>query len=228
MPAMSSASGYDVTKRALDIALAGAALLVLALPGSVLALAIRLSLGAPVLFRQQRVGEKGKIFTLIKLRSMRDMRGPDGNLLPDADRLTALGRFMRRTSIDELPGLWNVLRGDMSLVGPRPLLVDYLPYYTPKQARRHEVRPGVTGLAQIRGRNAQDWNTRFRLDLDYIDRRSLGLDLRILFLTLWKVVEGQGVESAPDLPMPRFDDEVRAGRAEGRIPPAHGVGTETR
>lgn len=211
---------YDVVKRPLDMLLSGAALVVLAVPIMALAVVVRLSIGSPVFFRQPRVGRGGRIFTLVKFRSMRDARDATGQLLSDAERLTPLGRFMRRTSLDELPGLWNVLIGDMSLVGPRPLLVDYLPYYTPEQARRHAVRPGITGLAQVNGRNAVDWNTRFRFDLDYVERRSLSLDLEILARTLSKVLQGHGIESETDLPMPRFDDEVRAGRASGTVPPA--------
>ncbi|MGB3811120.1 MAG: sugar transferase [Parvibaculum sp.] len=211
---------YDVVKRPLDMLLSGAALVVLAVPIMALAVVVRLSIGSPVFFRQPRVGRGGRIFTLIKFRSMRDARDATGQLLSDAERLTPLGRFMRRTSLDELPGLWNVLTGDMSLVGPRPLLVDYLPYYTPEQARRHAVRPGITGLAQVNGRNAVDWNTRFRFDLDYVERRSFSLDLEILARTLSKVLQGHGIESETDLPMPRFDNEVRAGRASGTVPPA--------
>lgn len=211
---------YDVVKRPLDMLLSGAALVVLAVPIMALAVVVRLSIGSPVFFRQPRVGRGGRIFTLVKFRSMRDARDATGQLLSDAERLTPLGRFMRRTSLDELPGLWNVFVGDMSLVGPRPLLVDYLPYYTPEQARRHAVRPGITGLAQVNGRNAVDWNTRFRFDLDYVERRSLSLDLEILARTLSKVLQGHGIESETDLPMPRFDDEVRAGRASGTVPPA--------
>jgi lipopolysaccharide/colanic/teichoic acid biosynthesis glycosyltransferase len=210
---------YDIIKRPLDVFLSSAALIVFVLPIIALAIIVRLSLGSPVFFRQKRVGRGGRIFTLIKFRSMRDARDDKGQSLSDAERLTPFGRFMRRTSLDELPGLWNVLIGDMSLVGPRPLLVDYLPFYTPEQARRHEVRPGITGLAQVNGRNAVDWNTRFRFDIDYVERRSFGLDLKILVLTLSKVLQGDGVESETDLPMPRFDDEVRAGRASGRLPP---------
>lgn len=219
MAATPSAKAYDVVKRPLDMLLSGAALVVFAVPILVLAVIVRLSIGSPVFFRQPRVGRSGRIFTLIKFRSMRDARDATGQLLSDAERLTPLGRFMRRTSLDEFPGLWNVLVGDMSLVGPRPLLVDYLPYYTSEQTRRHEVRPGITGLAQVNGRNAVDWNTRFRFDLDYVERRSLGLDLQILVQTLSKVLQGHGVESEIDLPMPRFDDEVRAGRVSGTVPP---------
>lgn len=211
---------YDAAKRSLDILLAGVGLVMLSIPLAFIALLLRLSMGAPVLFRQSRVGLRGGIFTLYKFRTMRDVRGLDSHLLADGARVTPLGRFLRRTSLDELPELWNVLRGDMSLVGPRPLLVDYLPFYTADQARRHEVRPGITGWAQINGRNAVDWEARFRLDLDYIERRSLGFDLRILSLTLFRVVEAHGIENEPDMPMPRFDDEVKAGRAMGIVPPA--------
>ncbi|MCE9649658.1 MAG: sugar transferase [Parvibaculum sp.] len=207
---------YDAAKRLLDVLLAGAGLAVFSLPLICLALLLRFSMGSPVLFRQPRVGRGGRIFLLYKFRTMRDTHGQDGSPLPDAARLTPLGRFLRRTSLDELPELWNVLRGDMSLVGPRPLLVEYLPFYTVEQGRRHGVRPGITGWAQINGRNAVDWDARFRLDLDYIERRGLGLDLRILILTMLRVVEGRGVESGPDIPMPRFDDEVKAGRAIGK------------
>lgn len=213
-----SENAYDVPKRVLDTLLSGAALVALALPIIALAIVVRLSLGSPVFFRQKRVGRGERVFTLVKFRSMRDLRDAKGVLLPDAERMTPLGRVMRRTSLDELPGLWNVLVGDMSLVGPRPLLVDYLPYYTVGQSRRHEIRPGVTGLAQVSGRNAMDWDTRLRLDIDYVEQRSFSLDLRILIQTLSKVLQGEGVENETDLPMPRFDDEVRAGRANGRAP----------
>jgi lipopolysaccharide/colanic/teichoic acid biosynthesis glycosyltransferase len=211
---------YDTVKRLFDIVLAGGGLLLLSPLLLSVALLLFVSMGSPVLFCQPRVGRGGGVFTLRKFRTMRDACGSDGGALPDADRLTPLGRFLRRTSLDELPELWNVLRGDMSLVGPRPLLVDYLPYYTPAQARRHEVRPGITGWAQINGRNAIDWDARFRFDLDYIERLGPGLDLRILALTALRVVQGRGVESGPDLPMPRFDDEVKAGRATGIMPSA--------
>jgi lipopolysaccharide/colanic/teichoic acid biosynthesis glycosyltransferase len=157
------------------------------------ALAVRVSLGSPVLFRQKRPGLNGEPFTLLKFRSMRDARDMAGRSLPDSARMTALGRVLRRTSLDELPELVNVLRGEMSLVGPRPLLMEYLPLYTPRQARRHEVRPGLTGLAQVRGRNALSWEERFELDLWYVEHRSLGLDLMILGQTAWKVIAGEGI-----------------------------------
>ena len=153
-------------------------------------------MGPPVLFRQLRPGREGRPFELTKFRTMTDQRGPDGALLPDAQRLTALGRFLRRTSIDELPELVNVVRGDMSLVGPRPLLMEYLPRYSPEQARRHEVRPGVTGWTQVNGRNALTWEEKFALDVWYVDHRSTRLDLEILGRTVSQVLGGQGV-SAP-------------------------------
>lgn len=211
---------YDVAKRFLDVLLAGTGLLVLLAPLACVALLVRLFMGSPVFFHQRRTGLAARIFTLHKFRTMRDMRGRDGVPLPDALRLTLIGRFLRRTSIDELPQLWNVLRGDMSLVGPRPLLIEYLPFYTDDQRRRHQVRPGITGWAQINGRNDVGWDERFRLDLDYIERRSFGLDLRILILTILRVARGHGVERALDVSMPRFDDEVKAGRATGIKPSA--------
>lgn len=184
--------GYAL-KRPLDVLIAVTALVVCAPVMLVVALAIRLTMGSPVLFRQQRPGLHGKPFTLLKFRTMTDQRGPDGTLLPDADRLTALGRFLRRASLDELPQLINVLRGEMSLVGPRPLLMEYLPLYSPRQARRHEVRPGITGLAQVRGRNGLTWEQKFDLDVAYVDRHNLLMDLRILGLTLVKVLQREGI-----------------------------------
>ncbi len=184
--------GYAL-KRPLDVLAAAAALVVCAPVMLAVALAIRLTMGGPVLFRQQRPGLHGQPFTLLKFRTMTDWRGPDGALLPDADRLTPLGRFLRRTSLDELPQLINVLRGEMSLVGPRPLLMEYLPLYSPRQARRHEVRPGITGWAQVQGRNSLTWEQKFDLDVAYVDRHSLLLDLRILGLTLLKVLQREGI-----------------------------------
>jgi sugar transferase EpsL len=183
----------DVLKRLLDCLIALCALVVGAPLLALVALAVRLALGAPVLFRQQRPGLHGHPFTLVKFRTMRDAIDRDGVPLPDAVRLTRFGRFLRASSLDELPELWNVLRGDMSLVGPRPLLMEYLPRYTPEQARRHEVRPGITGWAQVNGRNALSWHERFRLDVWYVDHRSPWLDLRILFVTLWRVARRDGI-----------------------------------
>jgi lipopolysaccharide/colanic/teichoic acid biosynthesis glycosyltransferase len=180
-------------KRAADLVIA-AILLVVMLPViAAIAVAVRMALGSPVLFRQMRPGLNGRPFELLKFRTLSDARGPDGEMLPDAQRMTRLGRWLRRSSLDELPELINVLRGDMSLVGPRPLLMQYLGRYTAHQARRHEVRPGITGLAQVSGRNRLSWEDRFDLDVWYVDHRSLWLDLRILFRTVRKVVLGEGV-----------------------------------
>ena len=186
----------DALKRVIDVLGASAALVVLSPLLAVVAVLVRARMGPPVLFRQPRPGREGRPFELTKFRTMTDQRGPDGALLPDAQRLTALGRFLRRTSIDELPELVNVVRGDMSLVGPRPLLMEYLPRYSPEQARRHEVRPGVTGWTQVNGRNALTWEEKFALDVWYVDHRSTRLDLEILGRTVSQVLGGQGV-SAP-------------------------------
>lgn len=170
----------------------------------VLALIVRIKLGGPVLFRQDRPGLGGRVFRMYKFRTMTDTRDADGRLLPDKDRLVPFGRFLRSTSLDELPELINVLKGDMSLVGPRPLLVQYLSRYSPEQARRHEVRPGITGWAQINGRNAISWDEKFRLDVWYVDNRSILLDIRILFLTVWKVFNRHGISAVNDATMPEF------------------------
>lgn len=157
------------------------------------AIAIYTQIGSPVLFTQPRPGKDGKVFNFFKFRSMTNACDAQGNLLPDEQRLTPVGQFLRRTSLDELPQLWNVVRGDMSIVGPRPLLVKYLDRYTPEQARRHEVKPGITGLAQVNGRNALSWEERFKLDVWYVDHWSLWLDLKILALTVWKVLQREGI-----------------------------------
>ncbi|HEX4528086.1 MAG TPA: sugar transferase [Acidimicrobiia bacterium] len=183
-------------KRVIDVLGASTALVVLSPLLAVVAVLVRVRMGPPVLFRQLRPGREGRPFELTKFRTMTDQRGPDGTLLPDAQRLTALGRFLRRTSIDELPELVNVVRGDMSLVGPRPLLMEYLPRYSAEQARRHEVRPGVTGWTQVNGRNELTWDEKFALDVWYVDHRSTRLDLEILGRTVSQVLGGQGV-SAP-------------------------------
>lgn len=172
--------------------------------GAVVAVLVRVRLGAPVLFRQERPGRGGRPFDLVKFRTMSDARGPDGQLLPDDQRLTGFGRWLRATSLDELPELWNVLRGDMSLVGPRPLLMEYMPLYSQTQRRRHDVRPGITGWAQVHGRNAVNWNERFVLDIWYVDHRSLALDLRILLLSLGAVVTRRGIAADGHATMPRF------------------------
>ncbi|MBW6391919.1 sugar transferase [Billgrantia antri] len=191
-------------KRLFDIVVSLVALLLLAPLLLTLALLVRLRLGSPVLFRQTRPGLHGQAFEMIKFRTMRDAVDRDGKPLPDAERLTPLGQRLRASSLDELPELWNVLKGDMSLVGPRPLLMEYLPLYTTRQARRHEVRPGVTGWAQVNGRNALSWEQKFELDVWYVDHRSLWLDLRILLLTVKKVLVRDGIAHDGDVAMPRF------------------------
>jgi len=191
-------------KRFIDILAASLALFFLALPLFALAWLIRRKLGSPVLFRQVRPGLHGRPFTMVKFRTMTDERGPDGALLPDAQRLTPFGRFLRASSLDELPELLNVLKGEMSLVGPRPLLMEYLPLYTFEQARRHEVRPGITGWAQVNGRNAISWADKFALDVWYVDHRSLWLDVRILWLTVRKVLVRDGISAAGEATMSKF------------------------
>jgi len=186
----------DALKRVIDVVGASIGLVLLSPLLAVVALLVRVRMGTPVLFRQQRPGRGGRPFEMTKFRTMTDRRGPDGELLPDAERLTALGRWLRRTSVDELPELLNVVQGDMSLVGPRPLLMEYLPLYSPEQARRHEVRPGITGWAQVNGRNAVTWDEKFALDVWYVDHRSFTLDVEILAKTVAQVFSGHGV-SAP-------------------------------
>ncbi len=191
-------------KRLFDFTSAAAALLVL-LPGLiVLSLLIREKLGRPILFRQLRPGRDGRIFQVLKFRTMTDARDSTGRLLPDAVRLTPFGRWLRSTSLDELPELINILKGEMSVVGPRPLLVEYLPLFTPEQARRHEVRPGLTGWAQINGRNAITWQEKFRLDVWYVEHRSFWLDLKIIFLTVARVFRRKDIAAAGEATMPRF------------------------
>ncbi|MEB3329574.1 MAG: sugar transferase [Candidatus Sericytochromatia bacterium] len=201
---MAPRRGYEAAKRALDLAAAGLGLALLWPLMLAVALAVAAFLGRPVLFRQVRPGLGGRPFEVLKFRSMSDACGPDGALLPDAERLGRFGRWLRRTSLDELPQLVNVLRGELSLVGPRPLLMAYLPLYTPEQARRHTVKPGITGWAQVNGRNAVTWERRFELDVWYVEHRSLGLDLRILALTAWKVLRREGVSAVGEATMPRF------------------------
>jgi lipopolysaccharide/colanic/teichoic acid biosynthesis glycosyltransferase len=184
-----------VIKRFCDIVVSALDLFLLAPVLVVVAFQIRRKLGSPVLFRQVRPGRNGKPFEMIKFRTMRDAVDADGKLLPDPERMTPFGSFLRSSSLDEMPELWNVLKGDMSLVGPRPLLMEYLPLYSPEQNRRHEVRPGVTGWAQVNGRNAISWEDKFKLDVWYVDNRSFWLDLKILFLTVKKVVIRDGISA---------------------------------
>jgi lipopolysaccharide/colanic/teichoic acid biosynthesis glycosyltransferase len=191
-------------KRFFDFVIALLALVFLALPLLLLALKVRQKLGSPVLFRQVRPGLNGQAFEMVKFRTMTDWRDVNGALLPDACRLTDFGRWLRSTSLDELPELWNVLLGEMSLVGPRPLLLEYLPLYSPEQNRRHEVRPGITGWAQVNGRNALTWEQKFALDVWYVDYQSFWLDLKILILTLKKVLIKHGVNAAGEATITKF------------------------
>ena len=177
------------------------------------ALLVRLKLGSPVLFRQHRPGKNGDSFEMMKFRSMLDSVEKDGNPLPDEVRLTKFGKFLRASSLDELPGLWNVLKGEMSLVGPRPLLVEYLPLYSKEQARRHEVRPGITGWAQVNGRNAISWDEKFDLDVWYVENQSFWLDLKILFLTVKKVFVREGISQEGQVTMEKFTGS-KIGRGE--------------
>jgi lipopolysaccharide/colanic/teichoic acid biosynthesis glycosyltransferase len=213
---------HDAVQRIIDFVVSVVLLLLLSPVLAVLALIVAWRLGRPVLFRQPRPGRMGTPFTLVKFRTMRDV-DPARGMVTDADRLTRLGRLMRSTSLDELPTLWNVLRGDMSLVGPRPLLVCYLDRYTPEQARRHLVRPGMTGLAQVRGRNALSWEGKFAWDVWYVDHRSLRLNARICAETVLTVVRRDGIAAAGDVTMPEFmgtaltavPHQAPAGRASG-------------
>ena len=191
-------------KRLLDFTLSLAALLVLWPVLLAVAVLVRCKLGSPVIFRQERPGKDEKIFTLYKFRTMTDARDADGNLLPDAVRLTKFGRLLRSTSLDELPELINILRGDMSIVGPRPLLVKYLPLYNEKQHRRHEVRAGLTGYAQVHGRNAISWEEKFDLDVYYVDHLSLGLDVQIFFDTIRAVLKREGISGGDSATMEPF------------------------
>jgi lipopolysaccharide/colanic/teichoic acid biosynthesis glycosyltransferase len=191
----------DVAKRGMDVAVSAVGLVVSAPIQLVTAGVVLVAHGRPVLFRQPRPGRDGVVFELVKFRTMRH---PDAVHVTDADRLTPVGQFLRSTSLDELPTLWNVLKGDMSLVGPRPLLVEYLPRYTTEQARRHEVRPGVTGLAQVSGRNGVAWEDKFALDVEYVDRRSLRLDLQILARTVRAVLRRQGISGEGEATMSVF------------------------
>lgn len=192
-------------KRLLDILLAGGALLVFSPVLVVLALLIRRQMGPPALFRQVRPGLYGEPFEMLKFRTMRNALGADGQPLPDAERLTPLGRFLRSTSLDELPELWNVVRGDMSLVGPRPLLMEYLPRYSAEQARRHDVRPGLTGWAQVNGRNALSWEEKFALDRWYVDNRTMWLDVKIIWMTVAKVLKRDGISAEGEATMAKFE-----------------------
>ena len=194
----------SVAKRLFDVLAAAAALLILAPLLAALALIVRLAIGAPILFKQQRPGLHGRPFTIYKFRTMSDARDAAGCFLPDAERLGWFGRFLRSTSLDELPELINVLRGEMSIVGPRPLLMEYLPRYSAEQMRRHDVLPGITGLAQINGRNAASWPRKFELDVWYVDHRSMWLDLKIIATTVWKVLKRDGINQSDRVTSEQF------------------------
>lgn len=191
-------------KRTLDIVCSALALLALSPVILGVAIAIAIKMGRPVIHKSSRAGKDGRPFVMYKFRTMTENVDGNGALLPDGDRLTGLGRFLRSTSLDELPEFWNVLAGDMSLVGPRPLLLEYLPLYSERQARRHEVRPGLTGLAQVNGRNSTDWGKRLELDVQYLESRSLFLDLKILVRTVALVCKRDGIKHPADATMPRF------------------------
>ena len=191
-------------KRTLDLLVSAVLLLLLSPVLALVALGVWHDVGAPVLFRQKRPGLHGRPFEIVKFRTMRDARRRDGTILPDSERLTGFGRWLRSTSLDELPELWNVFRGDMSLVGPRPLLMQYLPLYSAEQQRRHDVRPGLTGWAQVNGRNALTWEEKFRYDVWYVDNRSMLLDLRILLLTAKSVLSRKGISHGESATMPEF------------------------
>lgn len=195
-------------KRLFDMVAAMLALLLLAPALALIAWQVRRKMGTPVLFRQSRPGRHGVPFEMIKFRTMRDAQDASGKPLPDSERLTDFGRWLRATSLDELPELGNVLKGDMSLVGPRPLLMEYLPLYTPEQARRHEVRPGITGWAQVNGRNAISWEEKFALDVWYVDSLSFWLDMKILWLTAKRVLARDGISAAGEATMPKFSGSI--------------------
>ena len=198
----------DFKKRFFDFAVAISAIIVCAPVMICIALLICLLTGRPVLFRQRRPGLCGKQFTIYKFRTMSEDRGEHGNLLPDIKRLTRLGRFLRRTSLDELPELFNVLKGEMSLVGPRPLLMQYIDRYTAEQARRHEVKPGITGWAQINGRNAITWDKKFEYDVWYVDHQSFWLDMKIIALTIWKILKREGINQHGYATAEEFDPRI--------------------
>ena len=211
-------SFYEVyAKRALDIVLSGGALLVLWPVMAVVALLVRSKLGSPVIFCQERPGRNEKIFRLYKFRSMSDARDENGELLSDEVRLTKFGRLLRSTSLDELPELWNIFRGDMSLVGPRPLLVKYLPLYNEEQRRRHDVTPGLTGWAQVNGRNAITWEEKFELDVWYVDHISFALDVKILWQTVKAVLHKEGISAENSATMEAFTGTKQSGEKQGML-----------
>lgn len=191
-------------KRLIDFILSGCAIIILGLPLLIVALLIRAKLGSPVLFKQRRPGKNGKIFEIYKFRTMTDARDNEGNLLPDNERLTDFGKLIRSTSIDELPEIINIFKGDMAIIGPRPLLEEYLPLYNEEQAHRHDVRPGLTGWAQINGRNTISWEDKFRYDVEYVRNISLMFDLKIFFMTIKKVFVREGINASLEVTMEKF------------------------
>lgn len=193
-----------VLKRIFEVIVSVVALILLLPVFLVVMILVRIKLGSPIFFRQVRPGKDGKPFVMIKFRTMLEASDEEGNPLPDSERLPPFGQFLRSSSLDELPELWNVLKGDMSLVGPRPLLMEYLPLYSPEQYRRHEVRPGLTGWAQVNGRNSLSWDEKFKLDVWYVDNRSLWLDIKILFLTVKKVLVRDGISAEGEATMAKF------------------------
>ncbi len=201
-----------IWKRVFDLVIGGLAFLCFLPLLIAVAIMIRLTLGSPVFFRQMRPGLLGRPFMLVKFRTMTEEMDAEGRPLPDADRLTRFGRFLRSTSLDELPELWNVLKGDMSLVGPRPLLMEYLPLYNARQARRHEVKPGLTGWAQVNGRNALTWEDRLEMDVWYVENQSMLLDLKILWRTIWIVLQREGISHQGRATMERFTGSTQAGQ----------------
>ncbi len=206
-------SGVPFSKRLFDLLATGSGLVVISPFLLVTALLVWIFHGGRILFSQKRPGYKGRPFYIYKFRTMNERHSPDGSLLPDAERLTPLGRFLRSTSLDELPELFNVLRGEMSLVGPRPLLMQYLERYSPEQARRHDVLPGITGWAQVNGRNALTWEDKFRLDVWYVDHWSFWLDIKILLITLWKVLEREGISQPGHVTAEEFMGNTRPDRS---------------
>jgi len=192
-------------RTAFDILLSSIGLMIVLPILMIITLTILISMGLPIFFKQKRPGINGKPFCFYKFRTMTNRKDSTGNLLPDKDRITRLGEILRKTSLDELPSLWNVLKGDMSLVGPRPLLMKYLPLYTKEQLRRHEVKPGITGWAQINGRNAISWGKKFELDVWYIENQSFWLDIKILFLTIWKVLKREGINQSGYITREKFN-----------------------
>lgn len=196
-------------KRLLDIIIASIALILLSPLYAFIAYKVKKNLGSPVLFRQVRPGLHGKPFEMIKFRTMKDAVDEQGNPLPDSERLTPFGQMLRSTSLDEMPELWNVIKGDMSIVGPRPLLMEYLPLYSPEQAKRHDVRPGMTGHAQVNGRNAIGWEEKFKLDTWYVENQSIWLDFKIMFKTVHKVLVKDDINAEGDVTMPKFTGNAK-------------------